>query len=225
VSGLGRLHGPSGPRAHVEPGHPDADRPLLARVAEVFAAMGGEVVITSGDDNLIRARQAGDPGTRPWVIVASGLPNLLHELVHAVQVGFLADDHGLDYGQIPYDLARPEHRRILWDETAACVLSCAWGEAADEEAWFAEQIGIQGVFYGYEEDAPGFYAAIDRVTEEFSNEIREVHAGAYAEVERRLRSVGAPPELARPRVRLTFGRLWARYRAGVEVIQSPLARP
>ncbi len=212
-------------RAHVEPGHPDADRPLLARVAAVFAAMGGEVVITSGDDNLIRARQAGDPGTRPWVIVASGLPNLLHELVHAVQVGFLADDHGLDYGQIPYDLARPEHRRILWDETAACVLSCAWGEAADEEGWFAEQIGIQGVFYGYEEDTPGFYAAIDRVTAEFSNEIWDVHAGAYAEVERRLRSTGAPPELARPRARLTFGQLWARYRAGAEVIQSPLARP
>ena len=30
-------------------------------------------MITSGEDNLIRGRQAGDPGTRPWVIVASGL--------------------------------------------------------------------------------------------------------------------------------------------------------
>lgn len=199
----------------VETGHPDAGRPLLAHVAAVFAAMGGEVVITSGDDNLIRARRGGDPGAAPWVIVASGLPNLLHELVHAVQVGFLADDHGLDYGQIPYDLGRPEHRRILWDETAACVLSCAWGEAADEEAWFAEQIGIQGVFYGYEEDTPGFHAAVDRVIVEFSNEIREVHAGAYAEVERRLRAVGAPPVLAAPRARLTFGDLWGRFRATV----------
>ncbi len=217
-----------GPAAHVEAGHPDAGRPLVSFVAAVFAAMDGEVVITSGEDNLIRGRQAGDPGTRPWVIVASGLPNLLHELVHAVQVGFLADDHGLDYGQIPYDLARAEHRRILWDELAACTLSCAWGEAADEEAWFAEQIGIQGIFYGYEEDEPGFHAAIDRVTEKFVHEMREIHAGAYAEVERRLRAAGAPPALARPRARLAFADLWRRFRAAgrrPERIQSSLARP
>lgn len=211
-------------RAHVEAGHPDADRPLLAYVAGAFAAMGGEVLITSGDDNLIRARQAGDPGQAPWLIVASGLPNLLHELVHAVQVGFLADDHGLDYGQIPYRLARPEHRRILWDELAACVLSCAWGEAADEDAWFAEQIGIQGVFYGYEEDAPGFHAAIDRVIVDFIRELNDVHAKAYAEVERRLSAAGAPPELASPRARLKFVELWGRFRATGN-IQSPLARP
>lgn len=199
--------------AHVEPGHPDAGRPLILWISAVFAAMGGEVVITSGEDNLIRARQAGDPGTRAWVIVASGLPNLLHELVHAVQVGFLADDHGLDYGQIPYDLARAGHRRILWDELAACTLSCAWGEAADEEAWFAEQIGIQGVFYGYEEDEPGFHAAIDRVIVEFDHEMNEVHSAAYAEVERRLGAVGAPSTLARPRARLAFADLWRRFRA------------
>lgn len=198
---------------HVEPGHPDAERPLLSRVADVFAAMGGDVVITSGDDNLIRGRQPGDPGSAKWLIVASGLPNLLHELVHAVQVGTLADDHGLDYGQIPYDLARPEHRRILWDELAACTLSCAWGEAADEEAWFAEQVGIQGVFYGYEEDTPGFHAAIDRVIREFHDELRAVHAGAYAEVERRLVAAGAPAALASPRARLSLTDLWARYRA------------
>src|SRR5688572_21427241 len=146
---------------HVEPGHADAGRPLLGLVAAVFAAMGGEVVIAAGDDNLVRARRAGDPGELAWVVVASGLPNLLHELVHAVLAGRLADDHGFDYGQIPYDLERPEHRRSLWEELAACVLSCAWGEAAEEDAWFAEQIGIQGVFYGMDDPAE-FHAAVER---------------------------------------------------------------
>jgi hypothetical protein len=46
------------------------------------------------------------PASAPFIVAAAGLPNLLHELVHVLQAGRLADDHGLDYGQIPYDLAR-----------------------------------------------------------------------------------------------------------------------
>ncbi len=197
---------------HVEPGHPDAGQPLLALAARVLEDMGGEVVIHTRDDNLVRSRRPGDPGGAPFIVEAAGLPNLLHELVHVLQAGRLADDHGLDYGQIPYDLARPEQRRILWDELACCVLSCAYLEPAREAEWFAEQVGIQGVFYGHDDDPAGFLAAVDRTLVAHGDELREVLNSAYAAIEARLRAVGAG-ELAPPRARLDFFALWTRFRA------------
>jgi hypothetical protein len=197
---------------HVEPGHPDAARPLLAHAARALEAMGAEVVIHGGDDNLVRSRRPGDPGAAPYVVLASGLPNLLHELVHVLRVGRLADDHGLDYGQIPYDLADPAHRQILWDELAACVLSCAYVEPALEAAWFAEQVGIQGVFYGH--DPAAFLAAVERAVAAHADELERTLAAAYADLEAALAGAGAPPEQARPRAVLRFSALWARLRAG-----------
>ena len=132
---------------HIEPGHPDAAHPLLVLAARVLEDMGGEVVLHTRDDNLVRSRRDGDPGSAPFIVEAAGLPNLLHELVHVLQFGRLADDHGLDYGQIPLDLGDPAHRRHLWEELACCLVSCAYLEPAAEAAWFAEQVGIQGVFY------------------------------------------------------------------------------
>ncbi len=198
---------------HVEARHPDAERPLLHAAGSVLTAMGAEVVIHSLDDNLVRSRQPGDPGEAPFIVAAAGLPNLLHELVHVLQAGRLADDHGLDYGQIPYDLGRAEHRRILWDELACCVISCAYLEAEQEAAWFAEQVGIQGVFYGYDDDPADFLAAVDRAVDAHGAELELVLKDAYAAVEAALRATGCGPALARPRRRLDFAPLWARLRA------------
>lgn len=197
---------------HLEAGHPDAARPLLALAARVLEDMGGEVVIHTRDDNLVRSRRDGDPGCAPFIVEAAGLPNLLHELVHVLQFGRLADDHGLDYGQIPFDLADPAQRRHLWEELACCVVSCAYLEPAAEAPWFAEQVGIQGVFFGHEADEPGFLAVVDRVVTAHGTELEAVIAAAYAAVERCLARVGAGPQ-ACPRARLQFAPLWARFRA------------
>jgi hypothetical protein len=198
---------------HIEAGHPDAARPLLHAAGRVLAAMGAEVIIHSVDDNLVRARRPGDPGDAPFIVAAAGLPNLLHELVHVLQAGRLADDHGLDYGQIPYDLERAEHRRILWDELSCCVISCAYLAAEQEAAWFAEQVGIQGVFYGHDDDPAGFLAAVDRAVDRHGAELATVLREAYAATESALVAAGAGVALARPRARLAFAPLWARLRA------------
>jgi len=198
---------------HIEAAHPDAARPLLHAAGQVLATMGAEVVIHTGDDNLVRARRPGDPGAASFIVAAAGLPNLLHELVHVLQAGRLADDHGLDYGQIPYDLERAEHRRILWDELSCCVISCAYLEVEQEAAWFAEQVGIQGVFYGHDDDPTGFLAAVDRAVSAHGDELAAVLEGAYAAIEAALTASGAGPALARPRARLAFAPLWERLRA------------
>jgi hypothetical protein len=198
---------------HIEAAHPDAARPLLHAAGQVLINMGAEVIIHSLDDNLVRSRRPGDPGDAPFIVAAAGLPNLLHELVHVLQAGRLADDHGLDYGQIPYDLGRAEHRRILWDELACCVISCAYLEAEKEADWFAEQVGIQGVFYGYDDDPAAFLAAVDRTVGEHGAEFEAVLRDAYAAVEGALLAAGSAEALARPRQRLDFAPLWARLRA------------
>ena len=196
----------------VEAGHPDAGHPLLRAAGQVLTAMGAEVIIHTQDDNLVRSRRPGDPGDAPFIVAAAGLPNLLHELVHVLQFGRLADDHGLDYSQIPFDLGDPAQRRHLWEELACCVVSCAYLAPAAEAPWFAEQVGIQGVFYGYDTDAPGFLAAVDATVLAHADELEAVITRAYAEVERCLAAVGAGP-LARPRARLQFTTMWARFRA------------
>jgi hypothetical protein len=176
---------------HVPPGHPDAGRPLLPYVAAAIAAMGGDVLLTDGDETLVRARRPDDPCAAAWLVVAPGLPGLLHEFVHANQVGYLADDHDLDYKQIPYDLARGHHRKILWDELAACVLSCAWVSAEEEEAWFAEQVGILGVFYGFDHDPPAFFPVVDAVTARHAVDLHAVIAGAFAAAARIRSALGS----------------------------------
>ena len=198
---------------YIEPGHPDAAQPLLALAARVLEDLGGEVIIHTSDDNLVRSRRDGDPGSAPFIVEAAGLPNLLHELVHVLQFGRLADDHGLDYSQIPYDLERAEHRRILWDELACCVISCAYLEPEQEAEWFAEQVGIQGVFYGHDDDPEGFLGAVDAAVLRHGAELSRVLGEAYAAVEAALLASGAAVPLARPRARLAFAPLWTRLRA------------
>lgn len=196
---------------YVEPGHPDAGAPLLAAIARALAAMGAEVVIAAGDDNLIRSRRADDPGTRPFVIVAAGLPNLVHEFAHAIQTGCLADDYGLDYSLIPLDLRVPDQRRLLWEELACCVLACAYAPAGgDADAWFQEQVEIQGVFFGVSE-GPEFVALVEATRAAHPDELPAVMEAAYRAFAQALRGVGATDAEAEPPQRLTFEALWERY--------------
>jgi hypothetical protein len=137
--------------------------------------MGGLVRLGEDCENLCRRARAEERASAPgieWVIEAQGLPNLVHELVHALFHGQLADDHGFDYGQIPLDLARADHRRLVWEELACCVLSvcmCAAFEPDPEafaQAWFTEQFEIQGIFHGLEHDLEQFRDRIDRASSE-----------------------------------------------------------
>lgn len=207
----------------VETGHPDAGAPLLEWFARAVAAMDGEVVIADGDENLVRARRPGDPGARPFVVVAAGLPNLVHEFVHAIQFGRLADDHGIDYGLIPFDVRVAAQRRLLWEELACCAVSCAYAPAGTIDAWFKEQVEIQGVFYGVEGDPAAFAALVERTDVAYPGELAGTVEAAYATVERALAAAGAPPHEARPPQRPDFFALWARYRAGLPPAAPGLA--
>jgi hypothetical protein len=199
---------------YVEPGHPDAGAPLLGLLARALAGLGGEVVIADGDDNLVRARRPGDPGDRPWIVVASGLPNLLHEVVHALLFGRLADDHGFDYNKIPLDLADAGDRRLLWEELACGVVSCAYGEPAAADAWFKEQVEIQGVFHGLPDDLEAFARRVEGAVAAYPGELAGVVDEAYALLEQALIAAGAHVSEGLPVKRFSFAELWARYRAG-----------
>lgn len=194
--------------------------------------MGARVEIAEGGDNLVRALPPGatDPEShaqdRPTALVqAEGLPNLLHELVHAVQAGRLDDDYGIDYTAIPFDLADPAGRATLWDELSCCVISCAYLHAhgraaragspspaiqAEVDAWFSEQIGILPVFYGLEHDPHAFHARVAALLREHATEAQRVLDRAYQATEHALRVVGARPSVAVPPWRPSLHALWPR---------------
>ena len=212
--------------------HPDAGDPLLARVALALQGWGARVCVAVDADNLVRrlrprttawpdgtASGLPDPDARngaPVVeVCAQGLPNLLHEFVHVVLADRLDDDHGIDYQAIPYDLSTVAGRRVLFEELACCVISCAYltrpvGQETDASVtarvddWFAEQVEIQPVFYGMEDDFDGFVERVVAVAERHAAEQEAVMDLGYVRVERALSEVGAPPTLARPPQRLTL---------------------
>jgi len=186
-----------------------------------FERMGAHVVVDARGENLVRSRRHDEGHRRAFVVEAQGLANLLHEFVHAVMFGCLADDHGIDYGQIPFDLSRPEHRRILWDELACCVVSCAYvahvtkpGEQlAVADAWFADQIAIQHVFYGDEEQY-AFVARVEECVRAHEVELEHTILRAYANVSDALSNVTiGGRSVCDSIVRHTFGELWSRFRA------------
>ncbi len=169
-------------------------------------AMGAEVVIAAGDDNLIRARRADDPGDRPFVVVAAGLPNLVHEFAHAIQAGRLADDHGFDYGLIPLDLRAQEQRRCCWEELACSVLSCAYAPAGGDVDAVVQGAGRDpGVFYGVSEGAE-FAALVDATRAAHPAELPATVEAAYRAVAQALRGAGAADAEAEPPQHLTFSR-------------------
>src|SRR5262249_32837965 len=76
--------------------HPDRNQPLLAHAARALEAMGAQVRIAAGGENLVRRSEPRDDTAAPFVVEAEGLKNLLHELVHVVLLGRLAPDHATD---------------------------------------------------------------------------------------------------------------------------------
>lgn len=182
--------------------------------------MGGMVVLGRGRENLCRRahpHELADLGGCAWLIESEGLPNLVHELVHALFLGRLADDHGFDYGQIPLDLARPEHRRHLWEELACCVLSTVICAPLEHDPvafacdWFAEQFEIQGVFHGLEHDLTHFRGRIDgqlQIAERRAELLETVERGRSL-VSGAFAALGIPVEPPR----CDTLAIWARYRA------------
>ncbi len=194
---------------------------VLAQASAVLAQMGGEARVGPQWENLCRRARPDErrTGSGPdWIVESEGLPNLIHELVHALFLGELADDHGFDYGQIPLDLRVPIHRGILWEELTCCVVSaaCCAPLAADprtfQSAWFAEQFEIQGVFHGLEADLPEFRAHIDAALgrEEWARERRTTLETGYSRLADALVSVGGEPW---PRLRPSILDVWRIYRS------------
>ena len=194
-----------------DPREADAEAQLLAWCTQAFALRGAEVIVRDGDANWIRRRRDEEGGG--FEVLVAGLPNLLHELAHASQRDELADDHGFDYNLIPLRVERAEERRYLWEEFAATVLSCAYlcDEQPAIDAWFAEQIEIQGVFYGVDEDLDALCALLDRALREHGAEAEDTLERAYQACAGWLRAAGAPTEVAEARNRYTASELWQRY--------------
>jgi hypothetical protein len=202
----------------IEPGHPDADDPLLLALVRALEQLGARVRIDRDADNLVR--RLAPPS--PWLaeVESQGLPNLLHEAVHIVLAGRLDDDHGIDYGAIPFDLEQPAGRRVLWEELAACAVSCAYLErprdgerpadvAARVAAWFREQLDIQPVFYGMDDDPPGFWHRTRALAAAHADELAATLDEAHAKLEALLLAGGAAPERACAR-RLDLDAVWDR---------------
>jgi hypothetical protein len=160
--------------------HEAAD--LVRWIAHGIEKMGGITLIGEHHENLCRRsnqQEALQSEGLEWVVEAQGLPNLVHEFVHALFLGKLDNDHGFDYGEIPLDVDRPEHRALLWEELACCALStstCAplWPDPPSfSRDWFTEQFEIQGVFHGLEGDLEQFRARIDEVIRTHGDELVE----------------------------------------------------
>ena len=235
------------PALNIPAEHPDAENPLLRTCAQALQRLGADVWVRHGADNAVRLCVPGDrvppfaaraPGPMAteacrWPdsglggealarVEVEGLANLLHELVHVALAGRLADDHGYDYGAIPYDLSTVDGRAVLWEEIACCVVSCAWLAGADASAttramdtmheWFAEQLGIQPVFYGMEHTPAAFFATVDALAQAHIGELVAMLECAYERVERLLAPFAHDGD-GRPRERLAFAPLWSRWRA------------
>jgi hypothetical protein len=222
------------PALNISADHPDAENRLLGACGEALQSLGAEVTVCSGADNALRLCVAADrvrsfaprapaalppgplvraPGERLATIDVEGLPNLLHELVHVALAGRLADDHGYDYGAIPYDLATPSGRAVLWEEIACCVVSCAYllgpdpGARARVDAWFAEQLEIQPLFYGLEREPAAFFATLDALAHAHIDELVATLESAYDRVDRLL----APFVRRAGYERIAFAPLWSRF--------------
>lgn len=200
----------------IEAGHADAEDRLLGLFASVFIRWGARVVVGVGEANAIE--MTGSDGAPPLATVrVEGLGNLVHELVHALHAGRLADDHGIDYGQIPFDLTTRAGRTTLWEELSCCVLSCAYlRDASQVPAWFVEQLEIQPVFFGFEHAEAMFWRRLDALLQHHGVEADAIVGEAYVRVETALRRVGGPARWARPRRRPKIAALWAGARSQLE---------
>jgi len=145
-------------------------------LARIFTALGGQVVHHARAENSVCL--VDSPGLHMWThrVEVEGVPNLAHEIGHLLFEDRLDDDHGLDYSAIPYDLKTKHGRRVLAEELVCCALSCSvlaqlsmdrginlesQEVICAVDAWFAEQIEIQPVFYQSEIDLDVFRSSVD----------------------------------------------------------------
>lgn len=201
------------------PGAPGDDA-LRSAVVRALARAGGAVVIAGGAGNLVRPARPGETPGLPFVVEVEGLPNLLHEFVHFALRPPLAVDHGFDYALIPFDTAQLEPRRWLWEELACCVVSCAYLAArpARVAPWFAEQVGIQHHFYGF--DGPErFLPHVAALVAAHGAELEAAIDEAYAAAATHLADAGA--ENPGPPQRLAFAPLFAALSAARCATTSP----
>jgi hypothetical protein len=204
---------------------------MVKSATRALESLGAELRFSAAAENCVRRREPGEPCARedatpadaerlPFVIEVQGVPNLLHELAHVVLLGRVEKDHGTPYSKIPFDLATQGGRRLLFDELACCVASASFhpGSDADAQAWFEEQVGIQGCFFGFDGDRPRLLAAIARETAAHREELEEVITRALARIAVALTTAGATPEAAIPRRRFDFDDGWRR------LVATPPAR-
>jgi hypothetical protein len=197
---------------------PESARELLEAGRRALRARGGELRVLANADNCVRRRETGEPcadgsadaAALPFVVEVEGLPNLLHELAHVVLLGRLEKDHATEYARIPFDLASAHGRALLFDELACCLVSCDWhpGGAADAQAWFEEQVGIQGHFFGFAERPADFAKAVTREAAAHGADLERAIARARDGLAQLLREGGASAVAVRPRHAAAFGARW-----------------
>lgn len=219
------------PEVRIPANHPDAEDPLLTALGRALQGLGAAVYVDDQGENLVRALGApreieippraihdGPPVVEVW---AQGLPNLLHEYVHVILARRLDHDHGIDYRAIPFDLSSIAGRAVLWEELACCVLSCAYLERDERaetravvEHWFREQVEIQPVFYGLDDDIAGFWSTVRVLAKRHRAEQERIESLAYERAEATLRWAGADPSVARPRRRSSLSQMLTRVAMG-----------
>lgn len=192
-----------------------AETVLFDTLTSALEAQGITVVLCP-QDNLVRrvgeCRTISFPlepaytGAPTLELRAQGLPNLLHEVGHIVVSGVLDDDHGFDYRGIPYAVASAAGRAVLAEELAACVLSCSYlrRDPPGVDAWFAEQVDIQPVFFGMEDTPAAFWEQVQQIAIEHSEQMTATLRLAFERTADLLRFANAPPELVDPPTRLTL---------------------
>jgi hypothetical protein len=203
---------------------------LMQALGRALDGLGAAVCIDETGENLVRTlrgpRAVEIPPRRPYVgppvveVWARGLPNLLHEFVHLILSARLDDDHGIDYGRIPFDLDTPSGRAVLFEELACCVLSCAYLSVDETVAtcrrvdeWFVEQVEIQPVFYGMEDEPQRFWTCLEQTTHVHHLAFGRVLRRAYEDAAAVLAWAGASPSVSRAPRALTFAELLRRMRA------------
>jgi hypothetical protein len=214
----------------------DSRGPLERAVVGALMGLGAQVEL-GAEENAVRALSLPVGASRTFdltedperhqgpplaLVRVEGLPNLLHEYVHVLLAECLDDDHGIDYGAIPFDLHTVSGRQMLWEELSCCVVSCAYlGRVGTDEtlshmnrrvdAWFAEQVEIQPVFYGME-DVPGaFWRIVRDCMLAHPHEHARVEELAYHRSAAILTWAGAPPSWCEPPSRLRLQDLLDRH--------------
>lgn len=165
-----------------------------------LAAQGATVRFFAEADNCVRPREERDGDAAPFLIEVQGTQNLFHELAHIVLLGRVAKDHATEYARIPFQLTAAHGRRLLVEELACCIASCAWhpGSDADAQAWLDEQVGIQPCFFGMEEELARFLAECERALAADRARFAATSARALAEVRAALLAGGLPIAAATP---------------------------